>query len=278
MDDTQDPELPLEMQQYVADLKRRLAESAAPILFMGFHPRGIFYPLVQRHMAQFGGLHQLANLAIDRSVWQRYNIALKLFEDLGESIAYFVHPCRSFDPLDVQLGPMSSVLELRVSSLSTVFADQCPDWIERACRIGDPRRHETLRLYSKALGGYLGASFEEASRSIASDAPLERLMRTMAVAAGDLLILAHAATETYRDQGPLWEFLRHCRNAAAHGGRFNFNQAEPRRLAEWRGFRIERSMQGNPLIDTPGLRGFLDKGDPIVLLHDLETAFPKMIG
>ena len=61
-------------------------------------------------------------------------------------------------------------------------------------------------------------------------------------AAGALLILAHEITKTkpYRDKGPLWEFLRHCRNAAAHGGSFTLAPHEPRNPAMWGSFEVTR--------------------------------------
>ena len=279
MAEVDDYDLPPEMRRYVDGLKLRLNESAKAAPFMGFRPEGVFYPLIQRHVAQFVGLHSLANLAIDWRIWERYDVALRFFEDLGDSIGYFAHPCRPFDPLDLELGPESSLLKTRVSSLFTFFAEMAPDWAERVCRFGDLRRRDVIRLHSKALAGEVGASLDESSRSASTDEPLARLMETMAAAAGDLLILAHAATTQYRDQSPLWEFLRHCRNAAAHGGRFFIDEkkGEPRRPAEWRGFRIELSLQGKPLIETPATPGFLGRGDPIVLLHDLEAAFPQLI-
>src|SRR2546423_11506645 len=42
------------------------------------------------------------------------------------------------------------------------------------------------------------------------------------MSAGSLLILAHEITKGVHNHDPLWEFLRHCRNAAAHKGYFNF--------------------------------------------------------
>ena len=55
------------------------------------------------------------------------------------------------------------------------------------------------------------------------------------VSAGSVLVLAHELCKgkAAHDTGPLWEFLRHCRNAAGHGGKFNFKHGEPRRPAKW---------------------------------------------
>lgn len=85
------------------------------------------------------------------------------------------------------------------------------------------------------------------------------------------LVLAYELVKQSRTKDPIWEFFRHVRNAAAHGGRFNFQGAEPSRPASWRSAVVERSLQGTPLIrGAAGTPGFLWLGDPIVLLWDVE--------
>jgi len=93
-----------------------------------------------------------------------------------------------------------------------------------------------------------------------------------------LLAAAYEAThgKPYQDQGPQWEFLRHCRNAAAHNGRFHFKDAEPRRPARWRTIEILRSMHGEPLLVQSDGSGHLQLGDPVVLLWDIEQAYPAI--
>ena len=54
------------------------------------------------------------------------------------------------------------------------------------------------------------------------------IMAFKKIAAGGLLIVAKEITEPDRTKDELWEFLRHCRNAAAHGGSFNFQNGEPK--------------------------------------------------
>ncbi len=95
-------------------------------------------------------------------------------------------------------------------------------------------------------------------------------------AAGMLLILAFETTSEYHDKGPLWEFLRHCRNASAHNSLFTFKKDEPKRKAEWGRFSIVRTLQGTPLFINPNKPGLLSPGDPIRLLWDIEQAFPHM--
>ena len=93
--------------------------------------------------------------------------------------------------------------------------------------------------------------------------------------AGGLLILAWETTEPYHDQGPLWEFLRHCRHAAAHNGRFRFT-GQPRRPAQWGPMVLDRGLHGMPLFKGREGNGLLSVGDPIRLLWDIEQEYPDM--
>ena len=98
-------------------------------------------------------------------------------------------------------------------------------------------------------------------------------------AATSLLVLAHEVTKDkeYRNHDPLWEFLRHCRNAATHNGAFHFTKAEPRFTAEWGDFIISANLQGKPLFQNKEkTKGFLSLGDPIRLLWDIEKAYPQI--
>jgi len=62
-----------------------------------------------------------------------------------------------------------------------------------------------------------------------------------------MLVVSYESTKQHTDDGEFWEFFRHCRNAAAHGGRFNFLGAEPKRPARWQGPEITRALHGKPL-------------------------------
>jgi hypothetical protein len=90
-----------------------------------------------------------------------------------------------------------------------------------------------------------------------------------------LLISSHDATKAHSNQGPLWEFFRHCRNAAAHGGRFNLLGGEPKRPASWRGLTITPALAGQPLFKGP-TGGLISPGDPIRLLWDIEQSTPGL--
>ena len=74
----------------------------------------------------------------------------------------------------------------------------------------------------------------------------------------------------------LWKFFRHCRNAAAHNGKFYFKKDEPKLTSKWHHLEIKRDIQGYDLFATSiPLNGYLSLGDPIKLLWDLEQKFFK---
>jgi hypothetical protein len=94
------------------------------------------------------------------------------------------------------------------------------------------------------------------------------------MSAGSLLILAWESTLDKHTKHPLWEFLRHCRNASAHkGGHFHFLHGEPKRPAHWRSLKIEPSLQGTPLFWNSQHSGFIGPGDALYLLADIEKQF-----
>lgn len=114
-----------------------------------------------------------------------------------------------------------------------------------------------------------------------SDAnPLIELETYRRDSAGNMLLLAfeiskaQASFSTYEKE-PIMEFLRHCRNAAAHGGNFNFLGPEPKPGAVWQKHSITRSLQGTPLFKTK-TGGLLGTADPIYIMWDIEQAFPNL--
>lgn len=76
------------------------------------------------------------------------------------------------------------------------------------------------------------------------------------------------------EKDELWEFLRHCRNAAAHNGKFYFEKDQPKNTARWGHIEIKREMEGKDLFskDNPE-EGCLSLADPIKLLWDIEQKF-----
>jgi hypothetical protein len=91
-----------------------------------------------------------------------------------------------------------------------------------------------------------------------------------------VLVMAHEISKDkpWHNHDPLWEFLRHCRNAVAHGGYFHFKNNEPRRPAFWGSFILSPASNRAPLFKKDG--GILSPGDPIRLLWDIEQAYPEM--
>ncbi len=133
-----------------------------------------------------------------------------------------------------------------------------------------------LQLRSEFLSSTIAVDIDEIAREVAREH--NYLAEHMLNAAGVVFVLAHeeSKTKTWHDQGPLWEFLRHCRNAAGHGGRFNLLNGEPRRAAQWGPFQIAPSMKGTFLFKRPSAGGLLSVGDPIRLLWDIEQTYPAM--
>jgi hypothetical protein len=134
-----------------------------------------------------------------------------------------------------------------------------------------------LELKSEFHGNHIKVEVDDIANDLLNNGPY--VLRSIMHSAGSLLILAHEFSKgkPWHDKGLLWEFLRHCRNAAAHGGSFNFIKDEPKHPSEWGHFRIERNMQGTPLFKDQQNTGLLSPGDPIRLLWDIEQAYPSML-
>jgi len=98
----------------------------------------------------------------------------------------------------------------------------------------------------------------------------QRQVEALEVSAGSLLIAAYEALKSKSDRGLAWEFFRHCRNAAAHRGRFNFYPGEPSRPARWKGMSMHPGLQGTPLFSILNDNGLIGLGDPFLLLWDIE--------
>jgi len=93
-------------------------------------------------------------------------------------------------------------------------------------------------------------------------------------AASTLLVHAYEATKRFQNTEPLWEFLHHCRNAGAHGGRFTFRNDQPKHPAIWGRYNLSRAThEGMPLIPHRGIRGLFAPGDPLRLLWEIERQY-----
>ena len=133
-----------------------------------------------------------------------------------------------------------------------------------------------LELRSEYQGDTIEIDADLITQELATNAGY--LMSYMMRSAASLLILAYETTkdQSCRDDGPLWEFLRHCRNAAAHGGTFSLRNAEPRNRAVWGSLEITRQSNGVLLFKNDQGSGLLSPGDPIRLLWDIEQAYPSI--
>jgi hypothetical protein len=134
-----------------------------------------------------------------------------------------------------------------------------------------------LELRSEFQEGQVTVDVDEVARDLFENHAY--VLEGQLSAAGSIFIVAYemAKEQGWRDrEDPLWEFLRHCRNAAAHGGRFTFQGKEPIRRARWGHLEITPSLEGVSLFKDVNGNGFLSPGDPIRLLWDLEQTYPNM--
>jgi hypothetical protein len=90
-----------------------------------------------------------------------------------------------------------------------------------------------------------------------------------------LLISAFERTRDWDDQNDdIWNFFYHCRNAAAHNNSFKIEKN--RFPAKWRDLEITKELNGNRLFKENEYNGFLNFGDPIALLWDIEQNYHSM--
>ena len=213
----------------------------APIPINNFDRGKPFYPLVMNYVVQLIGFKEIA---IRGAIGAQYLITEDIVRKVagGDGIANVEQEASKIEEVTKNLKKLLGPLELRSEFQENHIMVEI-----------DP--------IAKELAGnilYLAPYFLRA--------------------ASNLLILAHeiCKDEPYHDQSPLWEFLRHCRNAAAHGGKFTFLNNEPRRLAQWGKFNIIAELENTPLFKGEDGVGLLFPGDPIRLLWDIEQAFPNM--
>lgn len=165
-----------------------------------------------------------------------------------------------------------------------------------ANKVADGRVTERMRLHLEAMmtfdaqlhpwplelrkrgGSSIGAQPAELAREVSEQAGGGLPTDHMDLLCGGLLISAYQATSDWWPSrtSPEYQFLYHCRNAAAHGARFKLKAREPKRPAVWRGLIVDRTWNGELLIrhDVFGVAGKLEPGDPILLLWDLEQTLP----
>jgi hypothetical protein len=224
-----------------------------------------FFPLVMNFAAQMIGFKEtmaMADLLIARNMLKKIFDASHLE---GERFQLTVSPQITLDGYDLGYPSKEKLRELIPPTpnqpLERLLAHTAP------FEIVGPR---PLKCRMQEEG--IEFSAEEIARVYLAG-PEEQVKAT-AVSAGSLLIAAWAIAEPMSDNGPVWEFFRHCRNAAAHGARFHFRHGEPRRAAAWKTLSVHFGLQGTLLFDTWGEPGFLALGDSILLLWDIEQLWP----
>ena len=101
------------------------------------------------------------------------------------------------------------------------------------------------------------------------NASLSEIEQTLRPTFNEALISSYAALQTNfgigpSDDRPEVQFIRHARNASAHGNVFNLTKGEPRKPAIWRGIEITKELNG-----TTFLYKFLKAGDVLKLIDDV---------
>jgi hypothetical protein len=160
------------------------------------------------------------------------------------------------------------------------WAGDGPDGQALLHRLADPaRRTVTEVAFPLVMRATDGPTFsppdpEDLARELFNES--NYLTPSLDRAAGVLLITAWEASKQYADHGPLWEVLLHCRNAAAHGGRFQFRSDQPRFPAEWGSIAITKALEGERLFRLGNGVGLLWPADPVLLLLAIEKAHPGL--
>lgn len=210
-----------------------------------------FYPLIMNYLVLFIGFKDLAARGVIKEL-NKYS---------GENAG-------------IDLDTLISVFLKKVSASETdtiLLNQQHTEISSGLSKILGP-----LELKSEFQGNHIKVEVDDIAKDVMNN--MFWLSRSIMLSAGSLLILAHEISKdkSWHDKGLLWEFLRHCRNAAAHGGLFTFRRNEPGRPAEWGHFRIERAMEETQLFKDDKGVGLLSPGDPIRLLWDIEQSYPSM--
>lgn len=207
-----------------------------------FDPAKPFYSLVLTYLSQLHGLMELISVGL-----------IQRFEKISERRAF-----------------VSLTAEERIAKYVAALELKNQPIVERVLRGG-----KTALMFEPVLPSVTARPIKLDIPMLAETAFLEHeaaIRDFNRISAGSLLILANERVTKHRGD-PIVQFLRHCRNAAAHGGVFTFDSGEPKKPAVWRTLTIERPMQGNCLFPVPPNKGFIGIGDVLYLLADIEKKF-----
>lgn len=209
-----------------------------------FDPKKPFYALVLAYLCQVHGFFEL----VSRGLYQRFEKFSKL------SVSPYM--------------PRSQLIALFLPT----FNEPNRKDAERVLSGGRTELLFEPELQSKCAPAVKWDSGELAE-TVFSDKYEAALRYFNRMSAGSLLILAWDQVPSKHWGDPIVQFLRHCRNAAAHNGTFTFKRRERVRPAEWRTLTIVRPMQGDVLFADPPKPGFIGIGDAVYLLADIEKKF-----
>jgi hypothetical protein len=227
-----------------------------------FDPAKPFYPMVMNYAVQMLGFKEAMAMADTLTVRNMMKQIMDHSNLEGVPFHLTVSSSVSLDGFDLAYPFKNEFRQMLASNgeprMDRLLTHTSP------FEIAGPR---PLRCKSQEDG--IEFSAEEIAAVYLSDT--EKMVRALDISAGILLIAAHEAAKNADYQGPECEFLRHCRNAAAHGGRFHFKGGEPRRPASWRKMILHSGLRGTPLFGLPDGDGLLAPGDPILLLWDIES-------
>ncbi len=208
-----------------------------------FDPKKPFYALVLAYLCEMHGLMELVSLGL-----------YKRFEEFCQRPA---------------LGNLSRA-EL-IAKYVSILGEGNRKYTERVLWGGKTILLSELELQSQTgIGIKLNRDDLAETVFMEHDAALRFFNR---MSAGGLLILAWEHVRSKHRGDPMVQFLRHCRNAAAHNGVFTFERGQPDKPAEWRTLSIVRTMRGELLFADPPRPGFLGIGDGLYLLADIEKKF-----
>jgi hypothetical protein len=224
-----------------------------------------FFPLVMNFASQMIGFKEIATMADVLIIRNMMNKVLPASHFETDRFQLIVSPAVSLDGFDLAYPYKEEFRQMFVQTpnlpLERLLTHTAPFEI-----VGS----RALKCRTQEAGILFSA--EEIAAVYLTNA--EKQTKASGVSAGRLIVSAFESVKYLKDQSPVWEFFRHCRNAAAHGGRFNLHPDEPFRPAAWKALRIHNGLHGTPLFDIVGDPGLLALGDAILSLWDIEQLCP----
>lgn len=206
-----------------------------------FDPGCVFFPLILHFFGTVHGMIDLASRGVRRAIKNSAEHSRMSAEEVATRI-------------DTSRADESGLISNLLAAGVTASIGE----ISLASRVSESRLTPDIELLAQEV-------YEHGS-NVLGDPTLR--------SAGHLLVLGYAVAEDrLEDQdraGPEWQFLRHCRNAAAHDNRVSFREGGPTKRAAWRSLNLTPESAGVPLFGPTGTEHLLGPADPVLLLWDLE--------